>query len=133
MVMVLRRSSRQVNLQLIALLPKHHMKNLPNFYHVSFKEFPEQVKKKFRFLCAIICTSAAPQQHRLIGFQHMEISHSQEGFRLTCSSVKDQNYPPGIVQTLAEDIGDELRQELAHFKMVFQEELYIVVPSSASE
>ncbi|TQD91743.1 hypothetical protein C1H46_022585 [Malus baccata] len=50
-----------------------------------------------------------------------------------CSSVKDQNYPPGIVQTLAEDFGDELRQELAHFKMAFQEELYIVVPSSASE
>ncbi|KAM1525869.1 hypothetical protein ACFX10_010279 [Malus domestica] len=79
--------------KLIALLAKHHRKNLPNFDHVSFKEFPEQ----------------------------------------TCSSVKDQNYPPGIVQTLAEDIGDELRQEFAHFKMAFQEELYIVVPSSASE
>ncbi|CAN6575771.1 unnamed protein product [Malus baccata var. baccata] len=95
--------------KLIALLAKHHRKNLPNFDHVSFKEFPEQVKKKFGFLFAIICTSAA------------------------CSSVKDQNYPPGIVQTLAEDFGDELRQELAHFKMAFQEELYIVVPSSASE
>ncbi|RXH82186.1 hypothetical protein DVH24_036527 [Malus domestica] len=79
--------------KLIALLAKHHRKNLPNFDHVSFKEFPEQ----------------------------------------TCSSVKDQNYPPGIVQTLAEDIGDELRQEFAHFKMACQEELYIVVPSSASE
>ncbi|CAN6715164.1 unnamed protein product [Malus baccata var. baccata] len=110
--------------KLIALRAKHHGKNLPNFDHV---------KKKFRFLCAIICTSAALQQHRLIGFQHMEISHSQEGFRLACSSVKDQNYPLGIVQTLAEDIGDELRQELAHFKMAFQEGLYIVVPSSASE
>ncbi|KAM0994784.1 hypothetical protein FF1_010294 [Malus domestica] len=81
------------DVKLIALLAKHHRKNLPNFDHVSFKEFPEQ----------------------------------------TCSSVKDQNYPPGIVQTLAEDIGDELRQEFAHFKMAFQEELYIVVPSSASE
>lgn len=32
-----------VNLQLIALLAKHHRKKLPNVDHVSFKELPEEV------------------------------------------------------------------------------------------
>ncbi|KAM1576936.1 hypothetical protein ACFX15_032655 [Malus domestica] len=118
--------------KLIALLAKHHRKKLPNVDHVSFKELPEEGKMKFKFLCAIIRTSVALQQHRRIDFQQLEFSHFHEGFRLTCSGVKDQNSPPDVVQSLAEDIGDELRQELAHFKMVFHEELFIIAPSSAS-
>ncbi|CAB4285420.1 unnamed protein product [Prunus armeniaca] len=118
--------------KLIALLARHHRKKLPNFGHVSFKEFPTEVKKKFRFLCAIIRISVALQQHRRIDFQQMEFSHSYEGFKLACGGVKVQNSPPCILEPLAEDIGDDLRQELEHFKMVFHEELLLLVPSSVS-
>ncbi|XP_050380538.1 uncharacterized protein LOC126797849 isoform X2 [Argentina anserina] len=65
-------SSEEV--KLIALLARHHRKKLPSFDHPTFNQFPGEITKKFRFLCAIIRVSAVLQQ--------MEFSNSYEGFEL---------------------------------------------------
>ncbi|PON67037.1 Ppx/GppA phosphatase [Parasponia andersonii] len=46
-------------IKLIALLARHHRKKLPKLNHGSFKELPNEVKKKFKFLCAILRISVA--------------------------------------------------------------------------
>lgn len=119
--------------KLIALLARHHRKKFPKPNHGSLKEFSKEVKEKFKMLCAIIRVSIAVQKHRGLNIQGMEISRSSEGFKLIVSETKDQSLLPGIVQPLAEGDEAELRKELGHFEMVFQEKLSIAVPSSSSE
>ncbi|KAM5561068.1 hypothetical protein ABKV19_021933 [Rosa sericea] len=115
-------SSEEV--KLIALLARHHRKQLPSFDHTCFKQFPREITKKFRFLCTIIRVSVALQQ--------MEFSNSYEGFKLVSCGVKDQT-SLHFVNPLAEDIEDELREELEQFKLVFFKELLIVAPSSVPD
>lgn len=117
----------------IALLARHHRKKFPKPNHASLKEFSKEVKEKFEMLCAIIRVSIAVQKHRGLNIQGMEFSRSSEGFKLIVSETKDQSLLPGIVQPLAEGDEAELRKELGHFEMVFQEKLSIAVPSSSSE
>ncbi|CBI39570.3 hypothetical protein VitviT2T_020865 [Vitis vinifera] len=119
--------------KLIALLARHHRKKFPKPNHGSLKEFSKEVKEKFKMLCAIIRVSIAVQKHRGLNIQGMEFSRSSEGFKLIVSETKDQSLLPGIVQPLAEGDEAELRKELGHFEMVFQEKLSIAVPSSSSE
>lgn len=119
--------------KLIALLARHHRKKFPKPNHGSLKEFSKEVKEKFKMLCAIIRVSIAVQKHRGLNIQGMEFSRSSEGFKLIVSETKDESLLPGIVQPLAEGDEAELRKELGHFEMVFQEKLSIAVPSSSSE
>ncbi|KAF3454577.1 hypothetical protein FNV43_RR05025 [Rhamnella rubrinervis] len=105
--------------KLIALLARYQRKKLPKFDHASFKEFSEEAKKKFRFLCAILRISVALWQHGSMICQEGENSYSCEGLKLAYRVLKDQNLLPSTVQPLAENSGEGLRQELEHFKMCY--------------
>ncbi|KAL6146517.1 hypothetical protein ACLB2K_057195 [Fragaria x ananassa] len=114
-------SSEEV--KLIALLARHHRKKLPSSDHASFTKFPGEMTKKFRFLCTILRVSVA--------LQKMEFSNSYEGFKLVNCGVKDQTSL--LFNPLAEDIEEELRQELEYFKLVFFKELLMIAPLSVPD
>ncbi|KAF8387782.1 hypothetical protein HHK36_026437 [Tetracentron sinense] len=113
--------------ELIALLVRYHRKKFPRFSHAPFRGFPKEVKQKFRILCAIIRVSVA-LQCQYMNLQEVEISHSHEGFKLVLSKITDQALPPDNVQPAEEDVEAKLKQELEHFKEVFQQKLSVVVP-----
>ncbi|XP_057961382.1 uncharacterized protein LOC131153227 [Malania oleifera] len=119
--------------KLIALLVRHHRKKFPKFDHSSLKGFPKEVKQKFRILCAIIRISVILQQYECANLEEMGFSISPDGLNLVFNKVKDRPVMPGLVQALADDFEAERRQELEHFKMVSQQELLVVVPSSPPE
>lgn len=119
--------------KLMALLTRHHRKKFPKSDHASLKAFSEEVKQKFRSLCAILRISVALQQHQCINVQEMAFSLSHEGFKLEISDFKDQNQLPTIAQPLAADTVIELGQELENFKKVYHQDLSVVVHSSTSE
>ncbi|KAJ6737689.1 RETROGRADE REGULATION PROTEIN 2 [Salix viminalis] len=108
--------------KLIALLTRHHRKKFPNFDESSLQEFADELKQKFRVLCAIIRLSVVLQQSDGLNFQDMEFLHSQEGFKLIFREA-------GAIASfpLAGDMGKELRKELEHFKTVFQQNLLLEV------
>ncbi|XP_059652334.1 uncharacterized protein LOC132299617 isoform X3 [Cornus florida] len=141
--------------ELIALLVRHHRKKFPKLHGASLqrsaKEF--QVKQKFRILCAILRISVLLQQYQS-EIQPMEFSHSDEGFKLlgcydyilqepwrldweeieqVLSKMKVEPLPAGLAQPLTEDVEEELRKDLEHFRQVFQQKLSVVVPLSTSE
>uniref|UniRef100_A0A2N9IVC7 Uncharacterized protein n=1 Tax=Fagus sylvatica TaxID=28930 RepID=A0A2N9IVC7_FAGSY len=119
--------------KLMALLTRHHRKKFPKSDHASLKAFSEEVKQKFRSLCAILRISVALQQHQCINVQEMAFSLSREGFKLEIGDFKDQNQLPTIAQPLAADTVIELGQELENFKKVYHQDLSVVVHSSTSE
>ncbi|KAJ4719365.1 Ppx-GppA phosphatase protein (Exopolyphosphatase) [Melia azedarach] len=119
-------------IKLIALLTRFHRKKFPKFNHALLEEFPEQAKQKFRLLCIIIRLSVTLQQNESVNLQEMKFSHSHEGFKLVINKATDQTYLPVRAQSKKEEIETELGKELEYFKMVFKQELLIVVPSSSS-
>ncbi|KAJ6928434.1 hypothetical protein NC652_012514 [Populus alba x Populus x berolinensis] len=98
--------------KLIALLTRHHRKKFPKFDGGSLQEFAEELKQKFRVLCAIVRLSVVLQQSDGLNFQDMEFLHSQEGFKLIFREA-------GAIASfpLPEDMGKELRNELENFKI----------------
>ncbi|KAG5244735.1 exopolyphosphatase [Salix suchowensis] len=115
-------SAEEVKVRLIALLTRHHRKKFPKFDESSLQEFADELKQKFRVLCAIIRLSVVLQQSDGLNFQDMEFLHSQEGFKLIFREAGTiASFP------LAGDMGKELRKELEHFKTVFQQNLLLEV------
>ncbi|PON89519.1 Pyrophosphatase [Trema orientale] len=104
-------------IKLIALLARHHRKKLPKLNHGSFKELPKEVKKKFKFLCAILRISVA----LCVNIQETESSHSYEGFKLTLATLLPLNE--------SKNNTEDLRKELKHFKTVFHRDLSVLVSS----
>nr|POE44706.1 hypothetical protein CFP56_77933 [Quercus suber] len=73
--------------KLMALLARHHRKKFPKSDHASLIAFSNEVKQKFRSLCAIVRISVALQQHQCINIQEMILSISHEGFKLVCARL----------------------------------------------
>ncbi|KAA8545230.1 hypothetical protein F0562_020014 [Nyssa sinensis] len=119
--------------ELIALLVKHHRKKFPKFHRAALQRFAKEVKRKFKILCAVIRVSVSVQRYQSVDIQEMEFSHCDEGFKLVICKTMKQPLLPDMVQSLAEDVEAELRKELEHFREVFQQKLEVVVPSSTSE
>lgn len=117
--------------KLIALLARHHRKKFPKFDRASLLEFPKEVKQKFRILCVIVRISVVVQQYQCVNFEGISLSDSHEGFKMVLSEIKNQ--PPDAVQSSSEDFESELRRELEHFEMVYQQNMSVVVSSSISE
>ncbi|OVA16837.1 Ppx/GppA phosphatase [Macleaya cordata] len=117
--------------ELIALLARHHRKKFPKCDHASLHGFPKEVKEKFRILCAILRISVAVQHCQCMTFNGLETSKSQEGFKLVFNEITDLPLPPGNVQPTVEDVQAELKPELNHFREVVQMELLVAVSSSS--
>ncbi|PHT29054.1 hypothetical protein CQW23_31320 [Capsicum baccatum] len=116
--------------KLIALLVRHHRKKLPEYDHVVPDELTEEMRGKFRILCAILRVSAAVEKLQLANIDNVEFSHTCEGYKLV---LEPGNLPfPGNELPSVEDFEAELGAELEHFRMVFQERLSIAVISSTS-
>ncbi|KAJ6928420.1 LOW QUALITY PROTEIN: hypothetical protein NC652_012502 [Populus alba x Populus x berolinensis] len=99
--------------KLIALLTRHHRKKFPKFDGGSLQEFAEELKQKFRVLCAIVRLSVVLQQSDGLNFQDMEFLHSQEGFQTDIQGSRAiASFP------LPEDMGKKLRNELENFKIL---------------
>ncbi|CAI9764237.1 unnamed protein product [Fraxinus pennsylvanica] len=115
--------------ELIALLVRHHRKKIPNSN--SLEGSTKEVKQKFRILCTIIRLSTAVQRCLPVDFQNMEFTHSPEGFELVLGEARYESLSCNGMQPLAGDINALLEKELEHFRTVFKKRLAIVVPSSA--
>ncbi|KAL5700967.1 hypothetical protein ACHQM5_026356 [Ranunculus cassubicifolius] len=70
------------DVELVALLARHHRKKIPKPDHSSLHVFSDEVKEKFRILCAIVRVSVAVQQCPCMTFQSLETSDYPEGFKL---------------------------------------------------
>ncbi|KAJ7973291.1 Ppx-GppA phosphatase protein (Exopolyphosphatase) [Quillaja saponaria] len=120
--------------QLIALLARHHRKKFPKSGHACFTEIPKEVQQRFRYLCAIIRISVALQHYQSLESQEMDSSYSQQDCNLGLqdrSEVHDQKLP--TITHLVNSRMPELRKELEDFNMVFQQQFSVVVHSSTSE
>ncbi|NP_001312051.1 putative exopolyphosphatase [Capsicum annuum] len=116
--------------KLIALLVRHHRKKLPEYDDVVPDELTEEMRGKFRILCAILRVSAAVEKLQLANIDNVEFSHTCEGYKLV---LEAGNLPfPGNELPSVEDFEAELGAELEHFRMVFLERLSIAVTSSTS-
>lgn len=114
--------------KLIALLVRHHRKKLPECDHVVPEELTEEMRGKFRILCAILRVSAALEKLQLVNIHNVDFSHTCEGYKLV---LEAGNLPfPGYVLPSVKDFETEHVKELEHFRMVFQERLSIAVTSS---
>ncbi|XP_058076298.1 uncharacterized protein LOC131224870 isoform X2 [Magnolia sinica] len=116
--------------ELIALLARYHRKKFPKCEHSSLQGFSKEVKQKFRVLCAIMWISLALQRSQCMTFQGLEMSLSQEGFKLVLKEPKSRSPDQDSLHPTSADIEAELKSELEHFEEVFQQKLSIVVPSS---
>ncbi|KAJ8529587.1 hypothetical protein K7X08_036422 [Anisodus acutangulus] len=116
--------------KLIALLVWHHRKKLPECDHVVPEELTEEMRGKFRILCAILRVSAAVEKLQLVNLDNVEFSHTCEGYILVLEAGNLAS--PGNVLPSVKDFEAELGRELEHFRMVFQERLSIAVTSSTS-
>lgn len=117
--------------KLIALLTRHHRKKFLKLDHDSLSEFTDEMKHKFRVLCTIIRLSVVLKQYHSLSIQHIELSHSHEGFKLVVRDVSGSS-SANNVQSIPEDIDVELRTELEHFEKVFEQKLSVVVLSTPS-
>lgn len=116
--------------KLIALLVRHHRKKLPECDHMVPEKLTEEMRRKFRILCAILRVSAAVEKLQLVNIVNVEFSHTHEGYKLV---LEAGNLPsPGNLLPSVEDSEEELGKELEHFRKVFQERLSIAVTSSTS-
>ncbi|KAJ8572816.1 hypothetical protein K7X08_009327 [Anisodus acutangulus] len=116
--------------KLIALLVRHHRKKLPECDHVVPEELTEEMRGKFRILCAILRVSAAVEKFQLVNLDNVELSHTCEGYKLVLEAGILAS--PGNVLPSVKDFEAELGKELEHFRMVIQERLSIAVTSSTS-
>ncbi|KAK6119031.1 hypothetical protein DH2020_047220 [Rehmannia glutinosa] len=112
-----------------------------------------KAKQKFRVLCTIMRVSSAVQQRLPVNFQFMEFIPSPEGLKLAfpvrpCLSAgkngetlleivlyesEARNQSADTVQPLDGDINLSMEKELEHFRMVFKQNLSILVSSSISD
>ncbi|CAN4110990.1 unnamed protein product [Withania somnifera] len=68
--------------KLIALLVRHHRKKFPECDHVVPEELTDEMRGKFRILCAILRVSAAVEKLQLVNIDNVEFSHTCEGYKL---------------------------------------------------
>ncbi|KAM0064366.1 putative exopolyphosphatase [Helianthus debilis subsp. tardiflorus] len=113
--------------KLIALLVRHHRNKLLQLDHNSLRDFTDEMKRKFRVLCIIIRVSAILKQYQSLSTQSIQLSHSDEGFKLVCRDSSANN-----VESIPTDVDVELRKELQHFEKVVEQKLSVVVLSSPS-
>uniref|UniRef100_M1D7I5 Ppx-GppA phosphatase protein (Exopolyphosphatase) n=1 Tax=Solanum tuberosum TaxID=4113 RepID=M1D7I5_SOLTU len=73
---------KRLSFQLIALLVRHHRKKLPECDHVVPEELTEEMRGKFRILCAILRVSAALEKLQLVNIHNVDFSHTCEGYKL---------------------------------------------------
>ncbi|KAK6119049.1 hypothetical protein DH2020_047199 [Rehmannia glutinosa] len=118
-------------IKLIALLVRYHRKKFPksDVLEGSAKE----AKQKFRVLCTIMRVSSAVQQRLPVNFQFMEFIPSPEGLKLVLYESEARNQSADTVQPLDGDINLSMEKELEHFRMVFKQNLSILVSSSISD
>ncbi|KAK6119029.1 hypothetical protein DH2020_047236 [Rehmannia glutinosa] len=128
-------------IKLIALLVRYHRKKFPksDVLEGSAKE----AKQKFRVLCTIMRVSSAVQQRLPVNFQFMEfipslkVSNwhflSDHAFLLVLYESEARNQSADTVQPLDGDINLSMEKELEHFRMVFKQNLSILVSSSISD
>ncbi|CAN0897222.1 ppx [Linum grandiflorum] len=145
-------------IKLIALLARHHRRKFPKHDDDSFINTTEDVPSNFhtagslsfragvdcslihycldfqfrmrvQALSAIIRISFILQKNESLSFQDIELLPSGAGFRLI---LKDATNKPIL---LSGEIMKDLRRELEHFHMVFQQQLRVEVPtiSNASD
>ncbi|KAL5996309.1 hypothetical protein ACLOJK_026385 [Asimina triloba] len=110
--------------ELIALLARHHRKKFPNHEHDSLHGLSGKAINKLGDLCAIMRVSlglALQQQHTTS--QGLEVSLSQGGFELILKVPKDQHLQPDSVYPTSADIEAQLKPELDHFEEVFGQKL----------
>ncbi|KAI3890620.1 hypothetical protein MKW92_036591 [Papaver armeniacum] len=102
--------------ELIALLARHHRKKFPKSTQGSLEVFPKEVSyMSFNlFLCAILRISIAVQHCKLMTFH---------GF--------GQSLPPGEVKLFSENVEAELKSELNYFQEVVKMKLLIAVSPSS--
>ncbi|KAI3964884.1 hypothetical protein MKX01_021780 [Papaver californicum] len=113
--------------ELIALLARHHRKKFPKSTQGSLEGFPKEVKEKFKILCAIMRISVAVQHCKLMTYRKLETASCQEGFKLVFDEKSGQSLPPGEVKLSAENVEAELKSELNHFQEVVKMRLLIAV------
>ncbi|KAJ0870581.1 putative exopolyphosphatase [Helianthus annuus] len=113
--------------KLIALLVRHHRKKFLQLDHNSLRDFTDEMKRKFRVLCIIIRLSAILKQYQSLSTQSIQLSHSDEGFKLVFRDSSANN-----VESMPTDVDVELRKELQHFEKVVEQKLSVVVLSSPS-
>ncbi|KAL3627993.1 hypothetical protein CASFOL_028095 [Castilleja foliolosa] len=107
-------------IELIAMLVRYHRKKFPK--RDVLRRSGEEVKQKFRILCTILRVACALQQCLPVNFQFMELSHNPEGSNLVLC----------VDEPLAEDLNVLMEKELEHFRMVFKQDLHILVSLSTS-
>lgn len=117
--------------ELIALLARHHRKKFPKLNHSSLQVFQDKVKEKFRILCAIIRISVAVQQCLCTTFHGLDTSNYPKGLELVFGLSKDHSLSSDNVQPTVEAVEAELRTELEHFEQVFRRKLSIALSLSS--
>ncbi|CAN4110998.1 unnamed protein product [Withania somnifera] len=116
--------------KLIALLMRHHRKKFPECDHVVPEELTDEMRGKFRILCAILRVSAAVEKLQLVNIDNVEFSHTCEGYKLVLEAGKLPS--PGNLLPSMNTFEEVLGKELENFRMVIQERLSIAVTSSTS-
>ncbi|KAF9607208.1 hypothetical protein IFM89_033415 [Coptis chinensis] len=117
--------------ELIALLTRHHRKKFPRSDYSCLHFSVDKVKEKFIILCAIIRISVAVQQCLHLTFQRLETIDCPEGFKLVLSKLNDRTSLSNHVQLAVEDLEAELNLELDQFQQVFKKKLSVVVSLSS--
>ncbi|WCJ43019.1 Guanosine-5'-triphosphate 3'-diphosphate pyrophosphatase [Euphorbia peplus] len=108
--------------KLIALLARYHRKKFPKFDHSTLHLISVETKERFTILCVIMRISVILQQSYSLNFKDVKVSHSREGVKLV---LREANTKSGLL--VGEDVENELRKELAHFRTVFQQPLFVEV------
>nr|XP_027107903.1 uncharacterized protein LOC113727766 isoform X4 [Coffea arabica] len=116
--------------KLIGLLVKHHRKKIPKSDVDLLEGFEEEVKLKFRMLCAILRLSAIVLQFQSVGIQTFKFSCSDEGFRLVLGEARNQPQSSCTLHPLAGDLKEEIDKEVENFRMVFAKQLSVMIPCS---
>ncbi|KAI3890622.1 hypothetical protein MKW92_036593 [Papaver armeniacum] len=94
--------------ELIALLVRHHRKKFPKSTQGSFEGFPKELKEKFKVLCAILRISIAVQHCKLMTFMDWKLQTVKKVF----NEKSGQSLPPGEVKLSSENVEAELKSEL---------------------
>ncbi|XP_015570545.2 exopolyphosphatase isoform X1 [Ricinus communis] len=114
--------------ELIALLTRHHRKKFPESDHSTLVGISKESKRRFRILCIIIRISVILQKTNCLNFQDLEFLHSDEGFKLV---FRETRGPTALFA--GKDMEKKLKKELEQFKTLFQEQLLVEVLPCTSE
>ncbi|KAG9459568.1 hypothetical protein H6P81_004076 [Aristolochia fimbriata] len=107
-------------IQIIALLVRHHRKKFPKRNLSAIQGFKDEEKQKFRVLCVIMRLSLALKQFQGIMLRRDE---KDDGFELVLS--ESSVHPEQKVA----DIDLDFELEMEHFREIFQANISVVLPT----